>query len=359
MENVFSYLKKYSNTGFLEKEFNEIDAAIFSLISYLDFDPMLMGKETSLKVCIEDFLKNGDIKEFLSHGFVQKELVKLAKTLKNNFRYKDVLVSNYVYKVDSHEQFCALTFMLPSGEKVISFEGTNHELVGWREDFEMIYKFPVDGDRDAIKYLNKNISLFDKNVYVVGHSKGGHFALVAAMHSNMFLRNKIKRIYNFDGPGLRLREFTSKKYKKIENKLYHFVPSYSVIGLLLRHNNKYKVVNSVRKDLFAHSIFTWQINDTSFLVGKLSTLSKNLDKSIILWLDKHNDIEREKIVNSIFKFLEDAGIRNVAQITKIKTLLSLYKKRNEIDIETRNILSGFIKFNYDYHKNNSLDIELI
>lgn len=357
MENIFSYLKSVDNTSFLEKKFNDVDAAIFSLITY--FDLKKYDKKISIKECLNDFLENSNLKEFSRRGFAQKDLIKLAKVLKNHLRYRDVLVSNYVYKINNEEQFGAATFILPSGEKVISFEGTDHEIVGWKEDFIMAYKFPTQGEKDAIKYVSKNISLFDKDVILVGHSKGGHFALVSAMFNNLFIRSKIKKIYNFDGPGLRKKQIDSWKYKSIKNKIVHFVPSYSVIGLLLRHENKYNVVKSSRKDILAHYIFTWEVSKDTFKKDKLSTLSKNLDKSIVIWLDKHSDIEREKIVLSVFDFLEKEGITSTVDLKKIKNILMLYRKRNNINEETRNILANFVKFNYDYHEKNSLEIELI
>lgn len=351
---LFDYIKENGNKTFFELEFNEIDASILSLITYIDFNNIVSTKKDpkKLKNCLEYFLKYSDLKSFSKRGFTQKNLIKLCKELKDKLRYQDILLYNYVYKVNFDEQFSAITMKLPNNIIVIGYEGTDHNLVGWEEDFAMCYKFPIPAEKDAIKYINKSISILDKEVYVLGHSKGGHLAIVASMFSNPLVKMKIKKIYNFDGPGLRKKEFTSYKYKSISKKIEHIVPNYSVVGLLLRHSKNIKSIKSTRKDLSAHYIFNWETNNTSFVNTNLSRLSKNLDESIIIWLEEHNDTEREKIVKDIFNFLRENDIKDTNQLTKLKSVLTIIKNRNDIDIETRNMLTNFIKFNYDYHISN-------
>lgn len=352
--DVLDYIKEKGNKTFFEEEFNEIDASILSLLTYIDFNKIVSTKKepVKLKSCLEYFLNYSDLKAFSKRGVTQKSLIKLCTLLKEKIRYQDILFYNYIYKINFDEQFSAITMKLPNNIIVIGYEGTDENLVGWEEDFAMCYKFPVDAEKDAIRYLNKSVSLLDRNVYVLGHSKGGHLAIVASMFSNPLLKLKIKKIYNFDGPGLRKKEFNSSKYKSISNKIEHIVPNYSIIGLLLRHNNNIKSVKSSRKDLYAHSIFTWDVNGFNFTPTNLSRLSKNLDESIIMWLDQHNDQEREKIIKDIFNFLRENNITNTNQLSKIKNLLTIIKNHKDIDVETRNLLANFIKFNYDYHISN-------
>ena len=64
------------------------------------------------------------------------------------------------------------------------------------------------------------------------------------------------------------------------NKIYHIVPHYSVVGLLLRHHDDVISVKATRKDIVAHSVFTWEVVGDSFVREPLSRLSINLDKSI-------------------------------------------------------------------------------
>ena len=155
-----------------------------------------------------------------------------------------------------------MTFKVNKKFIYVSYEGTDHLLSGWKEDFELAYKFPIESQKYAIEYLNKTIGFFDKNIVIGGHSKGGNLALVASMYAKKSIKKKIIKIYSNDGPGLRKKEIESKEYKSIEEKYIHIIPNYSVVGLLLRHTSNYKVIKSTRKDLMAHSIMTWQINNT-------------------------------------------------------------------------------------------------
>lgn len=353
MENIIDYVKNNGNYTYYEKEFNEIDASILSLISYINFNNIVSPKKDkiTLESALTDFLNSYDLKKFKKEGFTRKELLSLCKLIKTKTRYKDILLYNYVYKISSDEQFSAITMKLPTNDIIITYEGTDQNLSGWEEDFAMCYKFPVAAEKDAIRYLNRSISLLDKNIYILGHSKGGHLAIVASMYCNPIIKLKIKKIYNFDGPGLRMKEIKSSKYKTIYKKIEHIVPNYSVIGLLLRHGN-IKSIRSNRHDLFAHSIFTWEIKDNNFTLEGLSRLSRNLDESIIIWLDEHSDTEREKIVKDIFYYLKKQNISNITELTKLKNILLLIKNRADIDVETRNLLSNFVKFNFDYYINN-------
>lgn len=361
MKNIYDYVSDYGNQSFFDKKFTEVDAAILSLISYIDLTNIVYPKKqyVSLGNALNYFINYYDLKAFYKRGFFQKDLVKLCKAIKDKKRFKDILLYRYYYNITFNSQFCGLTMKLPNGVVVVSYEGTDHNLVSWEEDLALSYQFPVPSEKEAISYINKSVSLFDKEVIVVGHSKGGHMALVASMFANPVIRMKIKSVYNFDGPGLRKREFESLKYKNVSKKLYHIVPQYSIVGLLMRHGDNIKSVKSNRFDIYAHSPFTWEIKEDAFVLSPLSKVSKNLDKSIIIWLDEHDDEARERIAKDIFDYLKKSGITNVTEMMKMNNVLSLIKNSGEIDKETKELLSNFIKFNLEYCINNRKDVNEI
>ena len=53
-------------------------------------------------------------------------------------------------------QFAAVTFRLPSGTLVVAFRGTDDSLVGWKEDFNMAFQYPVPAQVSAAEYLKKS-----------------------------------------------------------------------------------------------------------------------------------------------------------------------------------------------------------
>ncbi len=358
MATIIDYVKKYGDSTMYEMPFNEVDASILSLITYVDFldiVPNKKGKYCLLSNALEIFLKHSDLKKFAGRGIVQKDLIKLSRILKDKIRFRNIEVSNYVYSITFEKQFCAMTFKLPTGEKIIAYEGTDHNLVGWEEDFAMCYSYPVPAHVDAINYINKNVNFFDKKVYVLGHSKGGHLAMAAASFGNLITRLKIKKVYNFDGPGFRKEQFESKKFKKMSEKIEVIVPYYSIFGMLLRHEDNIRSVKSNRKDIFAHSIFAWQVVENKFVDEPLSRLSINLDNSIVFWLEQHDDEERKRILINIFDFLKKCGVTNLFDIFKIKYLYSILKNVDELDKETVDVIKHFIKYNVEYHFSNIKD----
>jgi hypothetical protein len=348
MTYLNDYLKKYRDITFAEEKLNDIDIAIFTQLTYIDY---IEGFNTTLNEYLETSLKN---KNLLKNNIKKEDLIESIKLIIDSNRYKDILIKNPTYILKKDEQFGAFTLILSDNTKIICFEGTDHNMVGWEEDFKLSYQFPVPAQTDAIKYLNDNISLFDKNVIVCGHSKGGNLALVGSMFTSIFKRNKIKQIYSFDGPGLRKREIESKRFKKTEKKYKHFICNQSMIGLLLRHTNKHMVIKSSKRGMLAHSLYYWQINDKYFLISELSESSKKFDNNVLKWLEGHNDEERKKLVNNMFKAFNNLGIERITDSIKLKNTIKIVKEMKNLDESSKDLLVDFIKYNIKhYFKDNS------
>ena len=346
---IIKYIEEYGHLTFKEKEFNEIDAAIFSVLSYIDFEGIVSEAKDKIALNMAFCLINNKIvnKEIVKRGKFNKDIYNMFSKMATSKRYKDIMLFGYVYKTGFSEQFGALSLLLDDGTLVISYEGTDDKLAGWREDMELTYKFPIASEDDAIKYFKKHVNLFTKKVVLVGHSKGGHLALTTGIFADFIRRSKIKNIYNFDGPGLLKEQIESKKYLNIENRLIHIVPNYSIVGLLLRHGD-YICVKSNKKDISAHFCFNWVVEEDHFLRTNISVLSERLDKSIIIWLDNHNYEQRERIVTNFFDYLQDSGIESVSEMKKIKTIVNLVKNSKKLDKETKDVLLNFIEFNVSY-----------
>lgn len=359
MMSLIDYVKKNGAFTFFEKEFNEVDAIIMSALVYIDYNNIIKDEKMTLGSVLDLFLKNIDLKKFSKRGLFQKDILKIAKEVKDKIRYRGILLSNYVYDVTYNKQFCAITMKLPTKQKLIVYEGTDHNLSGWEEDFMMTYQFPIPADIDAIKYFNDNVSIWDRNVIVLGHSKGGHLAMSAAMLCKWYKKFAIKKVYNFDGPGFLDEQINSKKFIRMSKKLEYIVPNYSFFGLLLRHPDNIRVVKTTKKDLMAHSMFNWLVKENSFMLDSLSRVSRNLDRSIIMWLEQHDFEERKKIVTDVFNYFRSNGINSVNDFYVLKNIFSLVKNLDDLDVETRRLLNSFIKYNYNYHILNKEDEILI
>lgn len=330
--NIYEYVIKFGKYSFDEKEFNEVDNLVLSVIMYLDFTNIVSNKKdtVTLRNAALEYFHTHDKKIVYKLGIAQKDAYKLLEVVMDAKRYKDILLSNYRYITSLDSQFSSLVFDLNKNLKFIGFEGTDEYISGWKEDAYLAIKFPVDAQKYAIKYLNEVVSLFDKKIIVGGHSKGGNLALVASMYSRGYIKRKIKLIYSNDGPGLREIEYNSRNYRSEKNKYIHIIPNYSLVGVILK-SDTYHIVESTKKNVLAHSASTWIIEDDHFKITTQSPASKKLENSINKFLNNTSDEEIEKIIKSIFTSLEHAGIVYVKDIINFKVILEIVKNLSNID----------------------------
>lgn len=346
MTGINTYIKEYGDKTFDEEKFNEIDNVIFSSVVYLNFDGIVPKnkKSISLGEAGNIFLYKYNYFDVSKLGIAQKVSYKILKQIVNTKRYKDIQMYNYKYIGDTDTQFGAVCFKVKKKFIYVAFEGTDNLLSGWKEDFQMAYEFPVPSQKLAVKYLNENIKLFDKNIIVGGHSKGGNLALVSSMYCKNRINKKIKQIYSNDGPGLKKEQIESENYSKVRDRLIHLVPNYSYVGVLLR-NDKFTVIKTNRKDFMAHAVSSWQVNKNEFIRENLSSISDNFRKSLLKWLDEHDLEQREKMISTVFKTLEESGIKNLNDFFNLKNAITVIRNVNNIDEETKNLVISLIEFN--------------
>jgi len=355
--NLFSYIDKYGCYSFEEVPFTEVDNAIFSALSYIDFED-IVSPNRFYKISI----KNAGSEFFIKHPTKETNLlairqaIKMLKYIMNTRRYGNLYLYNYIYEKGDSSQFSAITIEINSKLVFVSFEGTDHLVSGWKEDFMLSYMFPVESQRRAIDYVNKRFFFRRKNIILGGHSKGGNLALVAGMYANFFVRDKIIKIYNNDGPGLLSEQFESKYYKNVESKLISIIPGTSFIGVMLKHNDNYKVVRTTKRGVWAHDLFTWVVTDKEFMSAELDSFSKAFSDSLIDWLNNYDREQRKKFVNSLFNIFDRANISNLIDIMENKRLIfELITKSKEMSNEDRKILKDFLGMLFKCFKDVKVD----
>lgn len=348
--NIFEYVKT-NNYTFLEKEFNEVDNVIFSTLAYIDFSGVLDDKRLSIKEAANEYFLLHDKKDQRLNIVAVREAIKLLNVVKDSVRFKDIIMSNYCYIGDESSQFSAVTFKINNSLSYVAFEGTDQLISGWKEDCEMAYRFPVRAHTYAINYLNKHFTFGFKKLIIGGHSKGGNLALVASMYANFLVKRRIINIYSNDGQGLRKAQIESNNYKSIKDKYIHIIPQYSIVGLLLRHDDNLDVVYASVPGILAHCTSYWKIEEDKFKRTELSNSSKILDKGIITWLDKYDDELREKFVNSLFVIFEENNITSLLELKKsLKLVAKLIKASKDIDPIVKEMLKDLMKILIDTNK---------
>ena len=338
--NIIDYIKKNKDKTFQELPFNEIDNLIYALLPYIDFTnivPAFKSKKVTLKeVALKLREKKNDFRGmFIGNTF------KMLEIMRDSRRYQDTLLYNYMNVVNSDMQFGAITMKLPDNSIYVAFAGTDTSIIGWEEDFKMTYLYPGASQKYASIYLNKAIGLLDKKIRVGGHSKGGNLAICAVMNSHFWIRKKVKKINNFDGPGFLKKEIESKVYQKIEPRIKMYVPKESIIGMLFYNTLDYVVIKSKGLRILQHDAFNWQCKNTEFIRDSQSKRSKALQQKLTKKLEELTLDERTLLVNNLFNIFKNNNIKDTKEI-KVKEIFKLIKEFKKLDKETQNLLTELL-----------------
>jgi hypothetical protein len=267
----------------------------------------------------------------------------LLKALLDMPRYKNIKLCAYVNKIDQIKemQFSALTFVSPDCPSYVAYRGTDITLIGWKEDFNMIFTEAIPAQLEAAAYLNTISGLIKKPFYVGGHSKGGNLAVYAASFCNPKVQNRILSIYNNDAHGFNKKTSAAKGYKAIEKKIQTYIPQDSVIGLLFEHQKNYTVVRSTENGLMQHNPFSWQVLKNDMVqVPQITKQSTFINKTLMLWLDGMDYQTRQQFIDSLYDILVTTEVKSIPEFTDkwLTNTITLLKSMNNLDKETKDML---------------------
>lgn len=332
-KNVINYIEKYGNFDFDSLKVNELDILIFSLFPYLRYDNLFINKKMILKYKIDDLILLNE----------KDDKISVLKTIKNKKRYENIKIKDYTYKKGYDYQFGALTILLDD-IMIISFEGTDSNLCGFKEDFDLSYKDVIPSEKLACKYLRKALVKYRKKCIVTGHSKGGLLAVFSAMNENYLFKNLIDSVYSFDGPGLSYNLYKSSKYEKIRNKIINIIPEQSIVGVLLNQDERI-VVKSIDSGIRQHRLLNWQVNDKLLIRSKQSNLSINFEKSVCKFLDKYDKKKLKIIIDAVYDVLVQNDIQKVPKFDEfeIKKYINMIKN-SKLDKTVKKLILESINF---------------
>ena len=266
-----------------------------------------------------------------------------------NPRFSGIEMGAFLEQFDGDEQtqFAAATYRLPSGMLVVAFRGTDDSLVGWKEDFNMAFQYPVPAQVTAADYLARVAELWkDVPIVLTGHSKGGNLAVYAAIKGGKHIQNRLRAVYNFDGPGFNEDMVKQEEYQNILPKLHTLIPQSSVIGMLLEHEEDYTVVESTEKGLLQHRALSWKVMGSHFVYSKgLSQSSIFWNETLKQWIAGMEKQEKKEFVDALFEVIETAGIKDTDQLYKLTPmrLMGLMKAIDELPEKKRETLSETIR----------------
>lgn len=340
---LVEYIEKYGNLSFNDKPFNGVDKLILANLSYVDYMDTVSNNDKYKRrledVKLDFFNKNYQNKKNI---IAIKGGIKLLKLMSNTKRYKDLLLYNYVRIVDDIEQFSAITIEINKNLVYVSFEGTADEMIGWEEDFQMCYKFPIKSQRSAIRYLNKCFLFRNVNIIVGGHSKGGNLALVGSMYCNFLIKHKIREVYSYDGPGLLSKQLKSHKYKTIEKKYFHIVPNNSMIGMML-YSKSHLAIKTNYVGILSHYALNWQVDEFDLIKDALKKSSLELEKRLSNWIEKYSYNEKKMFVREMFDVFRNNKVFTLLDFMERPTaLIKIISDSNKVSKQTSIMFREFV-----------------
>lgn len=201
-------------------------------------------------------------------------------------------------------QFAAMTLLLPDGTLVVSFRGTDTSFVGWKEDFNMAFQYPVPAQQLAADYVTRVARLWRGDLVLLGHSKGGNLAVYAALQAGDDVLPRIRRVYSLDGPGFPADVVAGDRYRAVADRIVKIVPDSSIVGMILDSPEHCVVVKSNEYGPMQHLAFSWQVDRDRFVtVPEVSATSREFKRSLDRMLAGMTPDQCERVVDAMFKVL--------------------------------------------------------
>ena len=349
MKNMLDYIKEFGHVSFEERAFSEIDALVLTELEYLPLENVVPSDENG-----ENFVTVKEIAEYMQEHkqelfdenpmMITQERHEVSQVIADAPRFQSLKFFGVVseWDKDTTKQFAAVTVEVEPSVRLVVFRGTDETLIGWKEDFLMTYSPLVAAQTDAKEYLAKQASLFDGDLMVSGHSKGGNLAIYAAATQEEDVQLRIVDIFCFDSPGLYRSVLETKGYQNIVPLAMRYIPQDSLVGLMLESEVPYVIVKSNATGAMQHSAMTWEIEDGQFI--KMEKLTKNSqlnDQTFKKWTESVSDEELELFWNVFFELLFSVGIDTVNDLYGqfMHYVQEFLKAAGNMDEEKRELLT--------------------
>lgn len=344
MNDIVSYVEEYGKFSFAEREFTTEDALVLSELSYLKFDGVVGGMNDKV-VSLSDIDADENLRESLFMGFGHaKENRGFYKAVVESKRFGALKLGCYINQIGAEFQFSSITFIIPEAVTFVAFRGTDETMVGWQEDFSMALKHPVKGQLLSAQYVNDIAGKVSGNFYVGGHSKGGNLAMYAAMYACEEAKNRIIKVYSFDGPGFRPENMSDSGYAEIKDRVVKVIPKSSPIGLVF-NNSDIIVIEAKAIGPLQHNPFSWVFKDGKLVEAKLSEQHYLTVKAMNEWLLSLDDENLELFVTYLCWTLDATTATTTTQVKEdfAKYFKTLYKAGAEADEEAKEKAKALMK----------------
>lgn len=322
--NVFDYLIWRGDLSFKESKINEIDIVVLTQISILDLKGIVPSIDEDQSISIYDAYEafHKDERDKKKIGLIiPSTIIRAFNKLHKLHRFKHIEAMHYLEDISLEDemQISATTFKISDDEYLICFSGTDDTIIGWKENFNMMYKFPVPAQVCACDYVNKVASKHpNAKFYIAGHSKGGNMALYSTYTCELDVFKRIVSTFNYDGPGLSTKDesfFDESRTKKILT----IVPQSSVVGVLFDHKEKIVYIRSIQDGAYQHDVFSWLVKGADFVYEKdLTREGRAIRDKTKEVMSEMSELEKEKFANNLYLLFSAGNAYNLLDANEKK-----------------------------------------
>jgi len=338
--DMFDYIQWRGDIPFSKMGVNPVDALVFSTLSYIDFEGIAADVPdvgVKLSYAAEMFLSQEELKNRIR----VKSDINLLRAAASSERFGKARITFYrkILDFEKETQFAAMTFLLNDGTAMLTYRGTDFNLIGWKEDFNMTFQESIPAQEEALRYLNEYAAKTNARMRLVGHSKGGNIAVYAAARADEKIQERIIEVHNQDGPGFTESLMGNPGYIAMVPKIKTFIPQSSIVGMLLEHEEPYTVIKSKNIGAMQHDPYSWEVMGPDFIyLQEVTEQSKFVDRAIKTWLESMTKDERSRFADAVFDTLEASGASRTWDLLKLKNIKSVIKEFSE-DEEKRKIIT--------------------
>lgn len=347
--DIIQYTRTCFQT-FDQLPFNEVDAAILSQMAYLYIEENFANSYSDEGMSVDQLMRAELFEEMCRALPLQEELTQLIYAFVASPRYRDAKIKYYRNELDANIdlQFAAVVFSFGERMHCVCFRGTDKTFIGWKEDVLLFMAKPASCQKMASNYLNGVGAKLEGDLYVTGHSKGGHLASYASSHCRKDIRDRILRVYNMDGPGFNRFELEHPGMIEIKNRIIKFNPSESPVGDIMLNEVEPIIIKSTRRGFMSHSSFGWQIIDNRFVTTENSNnLPKKIMRNINSWAETASDEDIFLFAEVLFGLFEASDFETYDELgtDRKQTVKLLRKSIKETDpVRRKELLRVLLEF---------------
>lgn len=355
-DNIVTYAETMLKT-IDEQPFNVVDNVILAFCAHFHFPTNVAGVCDERGVRLQEMFRAECFDDMFTSVWNPAACKRMFTAMCASPRFRDVVVKNFVDRYDEHveKQFAAVTYQFGDKLCYVAFRGTDSTFVGWKEDFNMAFRFPVPSQTDALEYLNTVAKQCSCPIRVGGHSKGGNLAVYSAMFADDDVKQRIERVHSNDGPGFLKSVLETNAFASIVDKLEKVVPQSSFVGMLMEEHECYRVVKSHQSNILQHDPYSWEVCGCDFVgMDNLTPRAKCFDQALNQWIVSLPSEERERLVDWLFGLVDMDKFKTTEewQASWRKNLSEAMRKISSADPATKQFVKRAIHELLELNKQN-------